>query len=530
MNLTNVVASGLLLASLCGALHAANKDFGEGLANSGPAQILRNARHQHDHWNGVGRIRNESQTLCTASLLDTRDESGKSGPAYVVTSSHCLHRLNGAVQRDLPIKGSISFNYFDDTLEALKTYPLKTLRWGSSHGVDLAVIELQATLASLITTGITPLKLAEEIPADGVDILALTAPEWDTLHLAACTQQASRELVEQPFVWRVTMKNQCEGVALGGFGGPLLDRASNRLFGILSTSTRGQPAERKCQRDAPCEVNNGIPVWQTETNYGSPITFLNQCFVGGVLQTDGEHCELYPTTSITFKKPTPIQQYFLKKADGRGKDIVPRWNLPFSINTPFYRYKTTRRAIDCENPALYSVPIKAAHAYVNDPIGPQTGMHMLCIVGVESAEQRVTSGMMKNALSLAVELAEPGSARTPNLSISLDKQGLAAYTLVWHLAPPFMQRYTYKYGPAATTDCLRPVDYLPIPPTPVKEDEDEDEEVIALVHPLNDDPATPPEKYAQLISVQGTPYKICTYAYDQADQPSTLRVDVLKPR
>ncbi|WWG66523.1 hypothetical protein VRB21_01430 [Pseudomonas poae] len=188
------------------------------------------------------------------------------------------------------------------------------------------MIELQATLASLITTGITPLKLAEEIPADGVDILALTAPEWDTLHLAACTQQASRELVEQPFVWRVTMKNQCEGVALGGFGGPLLDRASNRLFGILSTSTRGQPAERKCQRDAPCEVNNGIPVWQTETNYGSPITFLNQCFVGGVLQTDGEHCELYPTTSITFKTdthPAVLPQESRRQGQGHRAALEP---------------------------------------------------------------------------------------------------------------------------------------------------------------------------------------------------------------
>jgi hypothetical protein len=26
------------------------------------------------------------------------------------------------------------------------------------------------------------------------------------------------------------------------------------------------------------------------------------------------------------------------------------------------------------------------------------------------------------------------------------------------------------------------------------------------------------------------PVKICTYAFDQADQPSTLRVDLLKPR
>ncbi|TFY89758.1 serine protease [Pseudomonas kairouanensis] len=527
MNITPIALCGLLLANLPGALIAAPRDFGEGMVNASAARLLTNARHEHVHWNGVGRIRNESQTLCTATLLDTRDADGKSGPAYVLTSSHCLHRLNSAVQKDLPIKGTVSFNYFDDTLESLKNYPLKTLKWSSSQGMDLAIIELQASLAALLKDGITPLRLAEEVPADGNDILALIAPEWDTLHLAACTQQSSRELVEQPFVWRITMKNQCTGITRGAFGGPLLDRATNTVFGILSTSTTGQTEERKCQRDSPCEVNSGQPIWHPETNYGSPVTFLNECFKAGVLQPDSEHCDLYPITAISFNNPEPIQQYFVKTPGGKTKSIVPRWNLTFTTNTPFYRYKTTRRAIDCESPVNYSAPIKAENAYINDAIGPQTGMHMLCIVGVSSPDQPVTNGMMRNALTLAVELAEPGPARTPNLVISLDKQGLGAYTVIWNLAPPFMQRYIYKYGPAATTDCLRPAGFLPIPPEPVPEDDDD--EPIELVHPLNDFPGMPLEKFDQLISARTSPIKICTYAYDQADQPSTLRVDLLKP-
>ena len=529
MNITHLTLCALLLGSLTGSLMAAPRDFGEGLPNSSPARMLSNARHEHDHWNGVGRIRNEAQTLCTATLLDTRDAAGKSGPAYVLTSSHCLHRLNGAVQKDLPIKGSISFNYFDDTLESIKTYSLKTLKWGSSQGMDLAIIELQTSLAALLKAGINPLKLAEEVPADGNDILALTAPEWDTLHLGACVQQSSQELVEQPFVWRVTLKNQCPGIMRGSFGGPLLDRATNTVFGILSTSTSGQPEERKCQRDAPCEVNQGQASWHAETNYGSPVTFLNRCFAAGVLKPDSEYCDLFPTTTITFKNPKPIQQYFIKQPGTKGKDIVPRWNLAFTTNTPLYRYKTTRRAIDCENPVHYSSPINAENAHINDAIGPQTGMQMLCIVGVASAEQPVTNGMMRNALTLAVELAEPGPARTPNLTISLDKHGLGAYTVIWNLASPFMHRYTYKYGPAATTDCLRPAAYLPIPPPPLLGEEDEDEP-IDLVRPLNDFPGMQTEKFAQLINVRNTPIKICTYAFDQADQPSTLRVDLLKPR
>lgn len=517
-----------LLATLPLALWGSPRDFGEGLENAAPPRMLTNANRQHSHWNGIGRIRNDTQTLCTASLLDTRDDQGNAGPAYVITSSHCIHRVNGAVQKDLPIKGSISFNYFDDTLEQLKTFPLKTLKWGSSQGVDLAIIELEAPLSALIAAGIQPLKLAQEVPADGDHILALTAPEWDTLHLSACTQQRSEETVEQPFVWRVTMKNQCQGIQHGSFGGPLVTRDGNRLFGILGTSTSGQLAENKCQRAAPCEIHAGQPVWHADTHYGSPVTFLNECFINGVLQADAQTCNLYPTTSIEFRNPDPIQQYFVKKPGGKGRDITPRWNLTFAVNTPFYRYKTTRRAIECENPALYSAPIDATDAHINDAIGPQTGMHMLCIVGVDSATQPVTTGMMKNALTLAVELAEPGPARTPDVEIVLDRRALQGYLVSWNLAPPFMSRYSYKYGPAASTDCLRPVDYNPLP---APETEAVDDGLDLYDHPLEDAPGLGAHgKSVRIIAARDQPYKICTYAYDQADQPSTLRTDLLKPR
>lgn len=530
MNTPSSLFGALLAGVLCVPVLASPSDFGANLANLTPSRLLTNDRGQNRHWSGVGRVRNETNTLCTASLLDTRNGEGNAtGPAYIITSSHCIHRTNEFVHKDMPLKGSISFNYFDDTLAALKTYPLKTLKWSSSQGVDLAIIELDSALATLIDNGITPLKLAEEAPADGSDILALSAPAWDTLRLSACTQQASAEIVEQPYVWRVTMKNQCQGIAPGSFGGPLLNRQSNEIFGILGTSTRGSNADKKCQRDAPCEVKNGIATRHADSNYGSPVTFLRSCFVEGVLHSNIDTCDLYPTTVIGFKNPQPIKQYYVTANKG-SKSIIPTWDLRFTINTPFYRYKTTRRAIDCENPALYSAPVAAENAYINDPIGPQTGMHMLCVVGVESAEQPVTPGMMKNALTLAVELAEPGPARTPDVSISLDKEGLQAYTVKWKMAPPFMSRYTYKMGPAHSTDCLRPVGYLAIPlPRPEPEDDDEGEDIYH--HPLEDQAITPADDdFIQIVSTNTHPIKICTYAYDQADQPSTLRVDILKPR
>lgn len=516
-----------LLAALSLPLWATPGDFGEGLTSTSPPRLLTNATRQHNHWSGVGRIRNDTHALCTATLLDTRDERGNSGPAYVITSSHCIHRVSGAVIKDQPLKGSITFNYFEDTLEKLKIYPLKTLKWGSSQGVDLALIELESPLATLINDGIEPLKLADAVPADGTHILALSAPAWNTLHLSACVQQSSEEVVEQPFVWRVTMKNQCQGIESGAFGGPLLDRATNTLFGIVSTTTIGRDAEKKCQRDTPCEVKNGQASWHADSNYGSPVTFLKQCFVKGVLAADAQTCDLYPATSITFTKPEPIQQYFVKTAKDQGQSITPRWNLAFSANTAMYRYKATRRASECESPLNYSAPLPSKDAVIRDAIGPQTGIHMLCILGVES-DQGVSRNSMRNAVTVAVELVEPATARKPDVKVVLDKHVLQNYTVLWHLTPPFINRVIYKYGPAAEIDCAVHEGYQPLPPT----ESDDLDEVLDLygMPPQNQAPDAPAEKYAQFISTHNQPIKVCTYAYDQADQRSALREDLLKPR
>lgn len=521
--------AGLFLAASCTGLLAASMDFGEGLLNLDPPRLLANAQQQHKHWSGVGRIRNELETLCTATLLDTRDEQGKSGPAYVVTSSHCIHPINGKTLKDLPIKGSVTFNYFDDTLERLKTYPLKTLKWGSTHGVDLALIELDRPLSALISDGIEPLKLAREVPADGSNILALSAPEWNTLHLSACTQQPSQEVVEQPFVWRVTMKNQCQGITSGAFGAPLLERASNTLFGIVSTTTADRMAEVKCQQDVPCEINSGRATWHAGTNYGSPITFLKHCFVEGVLVANEQSCNLYPATVVTLATREPQQRYFVKEPDSQGLDITPRWNLRFKVNTTFYRYKLTRQAIECENPVHYSKPISAKNAWIQDAIDPQTGMHMLCILGVDSTGP-VSNSAMRNALSLAVELAEPGTTYIPDVSIVLDKNILQRYAMIWTTATPFMSRYIYKYGPLSSTDCLQSEGYHALPAKQPQTQEQDAAE--SLYGTLQSDQASNVryKKYMQIIFTFDQPIRVCTYAFDQANQQSALRTDLLKPR
>ena len=334
------------------------------------------------------------------------------------------------------------------------------------------------------------------------------------------------------------MKNRCRGITAGSVGGPLLDRETGELFGIIATTTHDAREEKQCLEGSPCEITQGQPDWQPGTNYGSSLIFLNRCFVDGRLTADRQKCDLYPMTSISFENPQPIQQSFVAPSNS-NTDIIRNWKAPFSLNTPFYRFKTVHQATDCEAPAGYGPATSSLNASIDLPIGPPTGIQLLCIVGTETPTQQHTPAQMKGALTLAVELAEPGPARSPDMSIELDRTLLGTYAVTWQHYPPFYARYEYKHGPAHSTDCQNNTGFVEIPPPQEEEVED-----ILLPTAPNVPPIVeimtktvkvridelPNGQYKALFSVHGEPIKLCTRAYDQANQVSPVRSDILRPR
>jgi hypothetical protein len=174
-------------------------DFGDGLENLSPSKVLANQDGRHDHWKGIGRIQSDNGRTCTAVLIDTRtDNSPPDASAYVLTSGHCLYRThNGVIIADQPVSGTVTFNYFADTLEHQQPFPLKRVNWSSMQGVDLAIVELQASLKTLINSGIEPLQMADEAPEADADILIVGAPlafKSPYMRLAACTHQPSGDV------------------------------------------------------------------------------------------------------------------------------------------------------------------------------------------------------------------------------------------------------------------------------------------------------------------------------------------------
>ncbi|MDR6916629.1 V8-like Glu-specific endopeptidase [Pseudomonas sp. 3296] len=486
----------LLLASavcsLCTPSFADGRDYGEGLLNLTPSVVLENTDGSRDHWQGIGRLTTGSGN-CTATLLDTRDELEQPGtPAYVLTAGHCIELTNGNIVTDRPVTGSLTFNYFTDST-AFKTYPLKTTTWRSIQGVDMAIVELDVSLQELIDNGVQPLTLARETPADGTDVLIVGAPkgfDQTTLRMSACDLQPAREIVEGAWVWRNTFMTRCQDIRGGGSGSPLLDRSSNEIIGVIGTGNFDEGLV-PCREHAPCtpagEAYQAIP----GNVYGNPTAFLNGCFLEGrIAKNPPSSCQLFPAFTIDTDAIT-LESYQRVKHQDDGSIAIPTWNYRFSISTDFYRHKTVRKAMECESPHHYSDVEGSENAFINSEIGSEPGHYFLCILGLDSATQKPESGLLKNALSLPVEILDNKPTTPPDLSIVTE-----VFVTLAKAEEPH-RTYSIKYGPAATTDCSQPDKYR---------------------NNVEMDFFVPSDKL---------PGKLCSIAYDKSGQASAPRVDLL---
>ncbi|MVV48618.1 serine protease [Pseudomonas sp. PB120] len=480
--------------SLSATCFANGIDFGEGLQNLMPSKALENTDGSRNHWQGIGQLAINRGT-CTATLLDTRDDIDLHGtPAYILTAGHCIELTNGNIVTNRPVSGSITFNYFTDS-SSFKTYPLKTTTWRSMQGVDMAIVELDVALQKLIEDGIQPLKLARETPANGTNVLIVGAPigfDQTTLRMAACKLQSAQEIVEGPWVWRNTLMTRCQDIRGGSSGSPLLDRYSNEIVGVIGTGNFDESIV-PCRDHAPCTPVDGAYQAVSGNVYGNPTVFLNGCFAQGrIAANPPSSCQLYPAFTID-SGATQLESYKRVKQHDDGSTVIPTWNYRFSISTDFYRHKTVRKAMECESTHHYSNAESSADAFINAEIGSEPGFYFLCIVGVDSVTQKPEPGLLKNALSLSVEILDNKPTTLPDLSIVTEVYVALAKTEEPH------RTYSRKYGSAATTDCNQPDKYK----TSV------DMDFFIPSHDL--------------------PGKLCSIAYDKSGQASEPRADLLPP-
>lgn len=460
------------------ALQATAADYGQGLADQAGPVTLENADNQNAHWSGIGRM----SAGCIGTLIDTRDPwTDNNGPAYIITNGHCANAKNGTITHDQPITGTIAFNYFADTASKRQVVALKRLVWSSIQGVDLALLELDAPLRAVMETGIVPLKIDPPTPV-GSPILVVGDPinPGLGLRLSTCTMQKADAHVERPWVWRNILRNQCAGMDDGASGSPILNRANNNIVGLInSTSFRSyRPSASEGQ------------------NYGVPITRLFRCGMGGRADLTLDGCDLLPGFALEQQNPNAFQRVHKIATAEDGSPQVPSWNYEFIIDTQFYRYKTTRDALQCENPAHYSDTLPGPRAKIEDTVGPEPGRHFLCIVGVESPEQSASRALMANSMSVAVDLFE--QAPVPEPSVLIEPRRSGDIKVTWTLDPPHLDTYRAKRGPIASTDCADERGYT-----------------------------TFFGNRSVVFKANKLPQKLCTYSQDIIKQRSPVRTDLL---
>jgi hypothetical protein len=311
----------------------------------------------------------------------------------------------GSARTNQPLEASVTFHYFHDMPQRKRRYAIRTARWSSLVGTDLAVLEVDATLASLIQAGVNPLKLAPHQTYERQDVLNVGAPGGFTeqgLRLSACAEQTAGTFIDHPGVFPLAMKNSCDLYA-GNSGSPMLNRRTNEVTGIVSkiAMSRNTPAPPGCEHSTSCKA--------ARFNYSYSANFLHNCFTDGVFTRDGANCSLEPV-ELTVTEPWKFKPYVHRTQNADGQIVLPTWDFRFSLEAPFYRHKTVHNARDCKASDNYSAAISAEEAYINSEIGPQSGAHALCIIGVASGEQQLTSATLNNVFTSAVYLSATPAA------------------------------------------------------------------------------------------------------------------------
>ncbi|MFJ9993963.1 trypsin-like serine peptidase [Pseudomonas putida] len=461
---------------------------------SSPTTLL-NANGQNAQWSGIGRLTMENKRLCIATLIDSRDSSPttNSGPAYILTSGHCVDTRNGRIGQDQPAQGSIAFNYFSDTQEQRKVFALKRSLWSSMQGTDLALLELDATLDQVMAQGIVPLRLGNN-PSEEKPVMVIGEPSsiGKGLRLASCTETPADFAMEHPWVWRNVRANDCQGISTGASGSPVITPGDRQVIAVVNSVT--SDTDEPCATNSPC-VNAQGSKDAPQRNIAMPLNRVLGCFKQGVADLALDSCQLLPAFSATVTE----RPRFLEKiaSDEQGQLTLPNWDLHFTLDTPRYRFKTTTDPLACEEPTGYSGTIPAGEMPIDAVIGPEPGWHFLCLVGVDTPEQKPSVALMANSLTLATELLPAKEVPLPDVTYTYQDNGGVRVT--WTRHPPDVAFYRAKQGPAAKIDCDNPKGFR------------------LLLHTHF------------TFEASKLPLKICTQSVDIILQRSAVRTDVIEP-
>jgi hypothetical protein len=402
---------------------------------------------------------------CSGILVAPGDGAAPpTAPAYLLTNGHCIDLLPAtAVRRDLDGGGTVDFGWPGSPVA--RTVPIRGVPWASMKGTDLAIMELDTTLANLVADGISPVRIAA-LPAEpGTPVVVVGGPAPAgggprQLLLATCTLGPRHDLLERDWSWFGFPSNGCAGIRPGSSGSPVIDAATGELVGLVNTGTAGSDGLSDCAMDRPCEVTAAGGRSVRDAVYGPAVDGLGGCFdAGWVFSGPGPGCPLDPGLGLEVSGVALATNP--DRPDPRGHPPVTTWGARLTPSDPtltHYRSKAgPLGAVDCRDPEGYGAPVPLAAAPIWDaPLPRVEGHTQLCLLAgpgpfVDASWQEprfatvVTAWVDRTPPLLPIDLA---------VSTEADAWRVEPRDL-----PPELTAFTWKWGAPDATDCADPAGY-----------------------------------------------------------------------
>jgi hypothetical protein len=349
------------LVSLCTALFAAQ-----------PSSILLSNRDgSNQALASIGRV--QATFTCTGAWIEPPSGAPGDAPAYVLTSGHCISLDPWAVIANREASFPVTFNFFADTRDSVIALRTTRIMWSTMRGIDLALLELNATNDDLRARGLTPHKLQGSLAGTNLHWAGAPTGFIPTgqayLRKGTCNALGTTTVIEARWLWYDQIRNDCPELYPSASGSPLFDSVTNAIVGVIGTSTllsTESGGDYDCYQSRPCAVTNAGPLAEQDLSYASPVAPLLQCFhTSGRLDTGVPGCAL-PAGSETFTVDT--QRVTAVKPGGR-------WNVRVN-GIASYFWKQTGIGGSCRAADGYA---PSSGATIDAVLPEVEGHYLLCV-------------------------------------------------------------------------------------------------------------------------------------------------------
>lgn len=422
------------------------------------APLLKSTDPGAQRFKPVGKLKAYSAN-CTATLIAGAHTPVPTKRALVLTAGHCAGHFNAntvIVDRAAGSNWTFTPDYFIDTQSSQHHFDVSKILYATMKGVDLAVLQLDATYGELAALGIQPMTLYAATPLPTTPIETAHIPVRDVsdpaeqfMRLSACYADIGRPTFEgdDPWLWNHAVPNFCKGIAGGSSGSPVVLKDSAEVIGVINTVV--DTDQIGCGENRPCELQGTGSLPREGAAYYIPIDPIAQALTA---DSDLDLSQLDPGTGATLTRVG--SEWSTQSWSNQNDTLRPaHWNLQIGEGTEQIRYKTgLASTTDCSDLNGYGPALDSAdQPLMSLAVPSDEGIYKLCAIGKASEED--TWQDPKDATVMLHQIDDTPPVVTPYVNIL--GQGDDAWLVKgWPRAYEIRGgSLLIKYGPKASTDC-----------------------------------------------------------------------------